>query len=63
MNYIIAKTDRQLGICLRMLFPEQKSFTPEPYLNDKGKMEYRIPVELDDDRYEYYRQTFETLIS
>ena len=63
MNYIIAKSDRQLGICLRMLYPEQKRFSPELYLNDKGKVEYKVPVDLDDNRYEYYKHTFETLIS
>lgn len=63
MNYIIAKSDKQLGICLRMLYPEQKTFSPELYLNDKGKVEYRVPIDLSNDRFEYYKHTFEKLIS
>ena len=62
MNYIIAKSDRELGLCIRMLYPEQRSFAPEPYINEKGKMEYKVPVTLSDDRYEHYKQAFEILI-
>ena len=40
MNYILAKGDKQLGICLRMLYPEQKRFKIKPIINDLGKMEY-----------------------
>ena len=41
MKYIIAKSDKQLGICLRMLYPEQKRFSPELYLNDRAKWNTR----------------------
>lgn len=37
MNYILAKNDKQLGICLRMLFPKQKRFKINPVMNDRGK--------------------------
>lgn len=63
MNYILAKNDKQLGICLRMLFPKQKRFKINPVMNDRGKMEYHVYVDLDDERFEYYQRTFNTLIS
>ena len=63
MNYIIAKGDKQLGICLKMLYPEQTRFTINPVMNDRGMMEFQVFVDLDDDRFEHYKNTFDTLIS
>lgn len=63
MNYILAKNDKQLGIRLRMLFPEHKRFSINPVMNDRGKMEYYVHVDLDDERFEYYQRKYNTLIS
>ena len=63
MNYILAKGDKQLGICLRMLYPEQTRFKINPVLNERRKMEFQVFVDLDDDRFEHYKNTFDTLTS
>lgn len=63
MNYILAKNDRQLGVCLRILFPEQKHFKINPVINEHGKMEFQVYVDLNQERFEHYQNAFQTLIS
>ena len=61
MNYLVAKDDKQLDICLRMIYPEQKTFKIDPVINEKGKMEFHVVVELSEERFNYYKNLFKTL--
>ncbi len=63
MDYILAEGDRQLGVCLRMLYPEQTRFKISSVLNDRGKLEFQVYIDLDTDRIEYYKNKFDTLTS
>lgn len=45
MHYFLAKTDRQLGICLRMLYAEGIAHCDvETVLNAKHKIEFHITI-------------------
>lgn len=64
MHELLAKSDRQLGMCLRMLYDEGM---PGPLdihseINDKGKMEFRVLLPVDDETFERLQKRFETMI-
>ena len=63
MNYFIAKNDTELGVCLRMLYPEFKTVEVQPRLNNKKKMEFYIPVDMDDEAFTRYKDRLETLVN
>ena len=44
MHELLAKSDRQLGMCLRMLYDEGMSGPLDVHseINDKGKMEFHV---------------------
>ena len=46
MHELLAKSDRQLGMCLRMLYDEGLTGPLElkSAINSKGKMEFRVVV-------------------
>lgn len=60
---IIAKNDTELGMCLRMLYPEFKKVEVQPHLNKKKKMEFHIPVDVDDETFARYKNRLETLVN
>ena len=47
---LLAKSDHQLGMCLRMLYAEgiRSSIPVHSAKNEKGKMEFRVTVPVDD---------------
>lgn len=64
MEHFLAKSDRQFGICVRMLNDE--GFTRlviESEKNDKNRMEIRIFIEADKDVFERLNERYQTLIS
>nr|DAQ44360.1 MAG TPA: hypothetical protein [Caudoviricetes sp.] len=63
MNYFLAVNDRQLGICLRMLFAENLQPAVQTVLNEKGKIEFHISIAADDDLLEDLKQRYTILIS
>ena len=63
MNYLVAKNDTELGMCLRMLYPEFKKVEVQPHLNKKKKMEFHIPVDVDDETFARYKDRLETLVN
>lgn len=63
MNYLIAQNDTELGMCLRMLYPEFKKVEVQPHLNKKKKMEFHIPVDVDDETFARYKDRLETLVN
>ena len=49
MEYLLARSDRQLGICLRMLYDEgYKNLVVESEINAKNRMEFHVKVRADE---------------
>ena len=44
MKYFIAKSDRQLGICLRMLYANGIQGHVETVLNSKMRIEFHVTI-------------------
>lgn len=64
MEYLLAKSDRQLGICIRMLNDEGfYRLTIESSKNSKSRMEVRVFIETDEETYERLLKRYLTLIS
>lgn len=64
MHELLARSDRQLGMCLRMLYDEG---LPGPLelksaINSKGRMEFRVMLPVDDAKFEQLKKCFETMI-
>lgn len=63
MHELLAKSDRQLGMCLRMLYSEgMPRLDLHSEINDKGKMEFHVLLPVDDETFERLQKRFETMI-
>lgn len=63
MKIFVAKNDEELGICLRMLYPEKREVVVIPVLNERKKMEFHIKADdMDDATFIRYQQRFDLLI-
>lgn len=63
MHELLAKSDRQLGMCLRMLYNEGlSSLDLHSEINAKGKMEFHVLLPVDDETFERLKKRFETMI-
>ena len=58
MHELLAKSDRQLGMCLRMLYDEGMPGPLDVHseINDKGKMEFHVLLPVDDETFELFMQ-------
>lgn len=63
MNYFLAVNDKQLGVCLRMLYAEKMQCFVETVMNSKGKIEFHISISADDELQALLRERYEILIS
>lgn len=63
MKYFLAANDRQLGICLRMLYAERLQGYVYTVLNSKNRIEYHISVSVDDERFDKLNEHYKILIS
>lgn len=63
MNYLLATSDKQLGICLRMLYAERIQPIVQTVMNGKGKIEFRIRVAADEDKFAMLEERYRVLIS
>ena len=64
MEYLLANSDRQLGIGIRMLHDEgYKRLVIESVINAKNRMEFRIYVDAAADVVERLNARYQTLIS
>lgn len=62
MHELLAKSDRQLGMCLRMLHGEgMPRLDLRSEINDKGKMEFHVLLPVDDETFERLHKRFETM--
>lgn len=63
MHELLAKSDRQLGMCLRMLYNEGlTSLDLHSEINKKGKIEFHVLLPVDDETFEHLQNRFETVI-
>lgn len=63
MEHFRATNDKQLGICLRMLYAEGLQGNVQVVRNNKGKIEFQIYINADDSLVEELRMRYEILIS
>lgn len=64
MKFFSAKTDQQLGMCLRILYNEgivQSKL--ELTASKKGKLEYHICIDTDHETFEKLKKRYEILLS
>lgn len=61
MEYLLARSDRQLGICLRMLYDE--GLVVESVINAKNRMEFHVKVMADEATMAKLNERYQTLIS
>ena len=61
---LLAKSDHQLAMCLRMLDAEgiRSSLPVHSAKNEKGKMEFLVTVPVDDAQFEVLERRYQTLI-
>lgn len=63
MDYFLATSNKQLGICLRMLYAEKIQGFVETVQNPKGKIEFHIRINAAKEDFEMLRTRYEILIS
>ena len=63
MQELLAKTPKQLGICLKLLYSENVEFKVGIRENKKLKIEYPIIVDVDQKKFDELKVTYMMLIS
>jgi len=63
MKEFRAVNAKQLDLCLRMLYAEKIQFFVTIVENDKRKIEYRIGVLIDEQKFEALEERYRILIS
>lgn len=63
MKHLIAKSDEQLGMCLRMLHEDKLTeIRVSPIMNERHKVEFHVILDdIDDTRFEKLRNRYEML--
>lgn len=62
MNYLTAKSDNQLGMCLRMLYAEGiTEMIVKPLLNEKHKVEFHVVLDVEESEFNTLKNRYETL--
>lgn len=63
MDYFLAKNNKQLGICLRMLFAEDIQGTVKTVMNGKDRIEFHIYANVDEQMMKTLLDRYRILIS
>lgn len=63
MEYFLAKNDKQLGLCLRMLFVEGIQPTVQTVLNKKNKIEFHVKITADEELKNKLTERYQIMIS
>ncbi|MDE6019770.1 MAG: hypothetical protein K2H01_02055 [Ruminococcus sp.] len=63
MDYFMAKNDKQLGTCLRMLYSEKIQAHVETIVNSKGKIEFHVRIAASEDMFKKLKERYTILIS
>ena len=62
-KYFKATNDKELGICLRLLYAENAQSFVEVIMNDKNKIEFHIIPIISEDKFDRLLEKYEILIS
>lgn len=63
MHELLARSDRQLGICLRLLYNEGLRGPLQLHsANSKGKMEFCVSVPVEDAKFDRLEKSFQMMI-
>lgn len=63
MNEFVARSPRQLDLCLKLLYDANVAFAVKIRENEKRKIEYVININVDEQTYERLMETYRILIS
>lgn len=63
MDYFLAKNNKQLGVCLRMLFAEDIQGTVKTVMNGKDRIEFHIYANVDEQMMKTLLDRYRILIS
>ncbi len=63
MKELIAKTDRQLGTALKILYNSKTPYTVSVAENEKGKIEFRIAVDADEEKFSKIKSQYDVIFS
>lgn len=63
MRYFRAVNNKQLGVCLRMLFAEGIQGTVKTVLNDKDRIEFHITANVDEQTFKELEERYKILIA
>lgn len=63
MRYLIATSDRQLGLCLRMLHTQGIGFIVDVDKTEKGKTIFKVRVRSNKEKFEEVSKLYYGLIS
>lgn len=59
----LAKNDKQLGICLRMLYADDIQPFVKTVMNEKGKIEFHVKIQADDSLFQMLDERYKVPIS
>lgn len=63
MGYFLAINNKQLGVCLRMLYANGYQGRVETVVNVKRRIEFHIRVDVSEERFRELDAIYRTLIS
>lgn len=63
MEYFLARNDKQLGTCLRMLYAEKIQSVVQTVMNEKGKIEFHISIPASKEMFVELNERYRILIS
>ncbi len=63
MGYFLAINNKQLGVCLRMLYAKGYQGRVETVMNVKHRIEFHIRVDVSEERFRELDAIYRTLIS
>ncbi len=63
MNYFLAVNNKQLGVCLRMLFAEGIQGNVQTVLNGKSRIEFHIYANADEQTLKMLMERYRILVS
>lgn len=63
VEYFLATNDKQLGVCLRMLYAENIQPFVETVMNEKNKIEFHVSINANEDTKEMLNERYQIMIS
>lgn len=63
MGYFLAINNKQLGVCLRMLYANGYQGSVETVMNSKHRIEFHISIAVSNERFQELDAVYRTLIS